>query len=151
MCLCAKLLQLCLILCDRMGCRLPGSSVHGILQARIVEWVAISFSRGSSPPRDWTHVSFVSCIGRQILYHWRGTFLCPVVCCVWPSSWTVSGDAGLLTMSPLDRGTRSALWVTCRTSSTYSASLSFLGTGWVLDWLAQTDQSLEGFQSTSES
>ena len=37
-----------------MGCRLPGSSVHGILQARILEWVAISFSRGSSQPRNWT-------------------------------------------------------------------------------------------------
>ena len=40
-----------------------GSSVHGILQARILEWVAISSSRGSSPARDWTHVSQVSCIG----------------------------------------------------------------------------------------
>ena len=46
---------------------LPGSSAHGISQARILEWVAISFSRGSSWPRDQTHVS---CIGRQILYHW---------------------------------------------------------------------------------
>ena len=44
----------------------PGSSVHGILQARILEWVAISFSRESSQPRDQTQVS---CIGRQILYH----------------------------------------------------------------------------------
>ena len=49
-----------------MGCNPPGSSVHGILQARILEWVVISFSRGSSWPRDWTHVSCVSCIGRQI-------------------------------------------------------------------------------------
>ena len=47
----------------------PGSSVHGILQARILEWVAISSSRGSSQPRDWTQVSCVSCIGRGILYH----------------------------------------------------------------------------------
>ena len=46
---------------------LPGSSVHGISQARILEWVAISFSRRSSPPRDWTRVS---CLGRWILYHW---------------------------------------------------------------------------------
>ena len=44
--------QLCLTLCDPMDCSLPGSSVHGILQARILEWVAISFSRGSSRPRD---------------------------------------------------------------------------------------------------
>ena len=50
--------------CDLMGCSLPGSSVHGILQARILEWVAISFSRGSSPPRDQAHISCISCIGR---------------------------------------------------------------------------------------
>ena len=54
-------------LCDPMDCSSPGSSVHGILQARILEWVAISFSRGSSWPRDQTHIP---CIGRQILSHW---------------------------------------------------------------------------------
>ena len=56
-------------LCDPMDCSPPGSSVHGIFQARILEWVAISYSRGSSQPRNWTHVSCASCIGRQILYH----------------------------------------------------------------------------------
>ena len=45
-----------------MDCSPPGSLVHGVLQARILEWVAISFSRGSSRPRDWTHVSCISCI-----------------------------------------------------------------------------------------
>ena len=56
---------------DSMDCSLLGSSVHGIFQARILEWVAISFSGGSSRPRDQTHVSSVSCtgIGRQVLYH----------------------------------------------------------------------------------
>ena len=49
---CAKLLQLCLTCSNPVDYSLPGSSVHGILQARILEWVAISFSRGSSPPRD---------------------------------------------------------------------------------------------------
>ena len=49
--------KLCLTLCDSMDCNLPGSSVHGILRARILEWVAISFSRGSSQPRDWTWIS----------------------------------------------------------------------------------------------
>ena len=44
--------QSCLTLCDPMDYSLPGSSVHGILQARILQWVAISFSRGSSQPRD---------------------------------------------------------------------------------------------------
>ena len=55
--------QLCPTLCDPMDYSPPGSSVHGILQARILEWVAISFSRGSSQPRDWTQVS--SIVGRH--------------------------------------------------------------------------------------
>ena len=49
--------QSCPALCDPMDCSLPGSAVRGILQARILEWVAISFSRGSSQPRDQTWVS----------------------------------------------------------------------------------------------
>ena len=53
-----------------IDCRLPGSSVHGILQARILKWVAIASSQGSSWPRDQTHISCGSCIGRRILYHW---------------------------------------------------------------------------------
>ena len=64
---CALSLQSCLPLCDPMDCSLPASSVHGISQARILKLVAISFSRGSSQPRDWTHVS---CIDRWVLYHW---------------------------------------------------------------------------------
>ena len=47
-------------LCDPMDCSPPGSSVHGILQARILEWVAISFSRGSSRPRDQTQISHIA-------------------------------------------------------------------------------------------
>ena len=56
-----------LTLWEHMDCSSPGSSAHGISQARIQEWVAITFSRASFQPRDRTHVS---CIGRQILYHW---------------------------------------------------------------------------------
>ena len=55
----AKSLLLCLTLCEPMGCSLPASSVHGILQAIILEWVAISFSRESSWHRDWTLVSYI--------------------------------------------------------------------------------------------
>ena len=47
-------LYVCPTLCNPMDCSLPGSSVHGISQAKILEWVAVSFSRGSSEPRDWT-------------------------------------------------------------------------------------------------
>ena len=60
----------CLTPCDPMDCSPPGSSVPGISQATALEWVATSFSRGSSWPRDWTCSSYASCIGRQILYHW---------------------------------------------------------------------------------
>ena len=62
--------KLCPTLCNPMECSLLGSSVHGIFQARILKWAAIWYSRGSSWPRDQTHVSCVSYIGRQILYHW---------------------------------------------------------------------------------
>ena len=56
----------CVWLCDPMHRSLPGSSAHGILQARILEWVAIPSSRGSSQPRNWTCISCVSCIGKQV-------------------------------------------------------------------------------------
>ena len=60
--MCVVVTQLCPILCDLMYYSLPGSSVHGILQARVLEWVAIPFSTGSSKPKDRT----LHC--RQILY-----------------------------------------------------------------------------------
>ena len=66
---CAKSLQSCLILCNSMGCSPPGSSVHGILWARILEWVAMPSSRIPSQPRDWIHISYISCLGRQVLYN----------------------------------------------------------------------------------
>jgi len=61
--------QSCLILCDPMDCSQPGASVHGIFQVRILEWVAISYSRRSWP-RDQTLISHVSCIDRWILYRY---------------------------------------------------------------------------------
>ena len=57
--------QLCLTVCNTIDCSLPGSSVNGISQTRIMEWVAISSSRGSSQPRD---LRLLHC--RWILYHW---------------------------------------------------------------------------------
>ena len=67
--------QLCSTLSDPMDCSLPGSSVHGILQARILERVAVSSSRGSSQPRDRTRISCVSYLGRWILYHWEAPII----------------------------------------------------------------------------
>ena len=68
---------------DPIDCSLPGSSVHEIFQARILEWVAISYSRGSSWPKDQTHISCISCISRRILYHWA----------IWEAPFFVSEDA----------------------------------------------------------
>ena len=61
--------QLCLTLYDSMDCSPLGFSVHRILQAKVLELVAISSSRGSSLPRNQTHVFCVSWIGRWIIYH----------------------------------------------------------------------------------
>ena len=58
-----------LTLCNLRDLNPSGSSLYGILQASILEWVAITSSRGSSRPRDGAHVSYVSCIGRRFLYH----------------------------------------------------------------------------------
>ena len=66
-CFCCLLTKSWLALYSPMDCSTPGSSVHGISQARILEWVAISFSRGSSPSTDRTHVS---CIVGRMLHHW---------------------------------------------------------------------------------
>ena len=66
-CCCSLVAKSCLTLCDPMDYSPPGPSVHGILQARILEWVAMPSSGGSSWPSDQTQVS---CFGRQILYHW---------------------------------------------------------------------------------
>ena len=60
----SEVAQSCPSLCDPVDCSLPCSSVHGIFQARVLEWVAISFSRGSSQPRDRTRVSCI--VGRCI-------------------------------------------------------------------------------------
>ena len=80
----SEVTQSCPTLCNPMDCSPPGSSVHEILQARVLEWVAISSSRGSSQPRDGTQVSCDSCIGRWILYHcatWKAhLYVCVCVC-----------------------------------------------------------------------
>ena len=63
----AQLLSPVQLFCDLMDCSPPGSSVHGVIPARILQWVAISFSRGSSRPGDPTCISCVSFTSRQIL------------------------------------------------------------------------------------
>ena len=61
-----------LTLYNLMDCRPPGSSVLGILQTTILEWVAISYSRGSSWPMDWTHIYYISCMAEEFFSQARG-------------------------------------------------------------------------------
>ena len=96
----SKSFQLCLTLWPH--CSLPGFSVHGIIPTGILEWVAVSSSRGSSWCRDWTWVSYVSCIGSQLLYHLchLGSPMCMVVQLlsgVWlfVTPWTAACQASL--------------------------------------------------------
>ena len=79
--------QSCPALCNPMCCSPPGSSVPGVFQARVLEWVAVSLSRESSRPRDQT---WVSCIGRRILYRWshQGSPMNVLVCGkIWSKTW----------------------------------------------------------------
>ena len=81
-CMHTKSLQLCLTLCNPMDHSLLGSSVHGILQARLLEWVAMTSSRGASQLRDQTHISYVSLIGGWFFTTnttWEAQ-KCPVMC-----------------------------------------------------------------------
>ena len=68
-CVCS-VAQSCSTLCDPMNCSPPGSSVHGVSQPGILEWVAICYSQGPFKPGEWTYVSCMSSIGRQILCNW---------------------------------------------------------------------------------
>ena len=75
----SEVIQSCLTLCNPMDCRLPCSSIHWIFQSRILEWVAISFSRGSSWPRDQTRVS---CIVGRCFTIWATRIRCIHVVCL---------------------------------------------------------------------
>ena len=100
--------QSCLTLCRHVDCSPPSSSVHGILQARTLEWIAISFSRGSSPPRDWTQVShtagrrFNLCTTREAQWPLRKAFL-PLLAILWNSAfrWVYLSFSPLLLSSLL--------------------------------------------------
>ena len=82
--LCILVTQSCLTLCNTMDCSPPGSSVHGILQARILDWVDIPFSRRSSQPRDWSQVSCIAdglyCLSHQYLLKEESVY---VSCLLW--------------------------------------------------------------------
>ena len=93
--------QSCPTLFNRVDCSMPGSSVRGILQARILEWVAMPFSKGSSWPRDWTHVS---CIAGRFFTVW-GPGEAPVIVQVnsigfWRMGYDSKMHHGLITFFP---------------------------------------------------
>ena len=80
LCVCVLVTQSCPALCNPIDCSLPGFSVHGILQARILEWVTISFSRGSSQPRDRTRVSHIG--GRHLTSEPPGKTIYALTYCI---------------------------------------------------------------------
>ena len=96
----SEVAQSCLTLCDPMDGSLPGSANHGIFRARLLEWAAISFSRGSSQTRDRTRVS---CIADRRFTVWA----------TWHSSWFFPGQAILEAMVELKR----LLWLSLRSST----------------------------------
>ena len=98
----SEVAQLCPTLWDRMDCSLPGSSVHGIFKTRILKWVAISFSRRSSLPRDWTQVSHI--VGRHFTV-WATREL--------PSWWdyTLSQSSAILRYSPPWKKAQWTQWI----------------------------------------
>ena len=112
--------------CDPMDCSLPGSSVHGILQARMLEWVAISSSRGSSWPKDWT---CISCFAGGFFYHWV----------TWEALWDLYLAAYLRPIlgtifSPLKPWDSCFIWesLTCVPQIMVNSSRSFKGVGIIL-------------------
>ena len=111
----------CLTLCSPVDCNLSGSSVHGIFQASILEWVAISYSRGSSWPKDWNFISFISCICRPILY--RCTIWEPERTCFKYSHWLYNK----VTFLNLKKGSL--------TSESNPVSINWSYTDWLLIYL----------------
>ena len=91
----SEVAQSCLTLCNPMDCSLPGFSVYGIFQARVLEWVAISFFRGSSWPRDWTQVS---CIAGRHFTLWATR---EALSTLWATREALSTFSIILNVSPL--------------------------------------------------
>ena len=134
--------QSCPTLFDSMDCNPPGSSVHGILQARILEWVAISFSRGSSWHRDWTRTFCISCIGRWNLYNcatWEALYdthyplkYYTVTCLMFPTLHRFGADLFTRTHRSVSRTADAHTYLLSKWIHSLSASLGFcLDTAWL--------------------
>ena len=137
-------------ICEPLDCSSPGSFVHGIFQARILEWVTISLFRGSSQTRDWTHVS---CIDRWILYHWVKlvlfllffkTFVLRSISCSVLSSTIerfmqqgtgVSSQQGARTKVHSPRASKEMNFAKDHTSKLGKGSSASFSLSWFLSWL----------------
>ena len=112
-----KIAQSCPTLCDPMDYSLPGSSVHGILQARILEWVAVPFSRGSSQPKNRTQVSR---IGNRFITLWATKKLMSLSKSSWWWTWQGESVGGYLY-----KVHEESMWA-CREASSHGGRCSVL-------------------------
>ena len=133
LCCCCLVAKPCWLFCDPMDCSLPGSS--GVFQARILEWAAISSSRGSSLPRDQAHISCIPCTGRQILYHWANMETSPIP----KASGTVSAIKATHILA-----TTSPEWLPMIVSSQKTPSSS----PWLPEWFHISQPSVGSVQSS---
>ena len=123
-----------------MDCSPPGSFAHGIFQTRILEWLAISSSRGSSQPRDQTCVSWVSCIGRQILYHWATQepnlecTQCSISCLCWNSVLSLYPSLISWLLTPYSHGLHCAPDLSAGASAFCQSPFQELQLCWASPW-----------------
>ena len=87
--------QSCLTLRDPVACNLPGSSIYGTSQSRILEWIAMYFSRGSFPPRGQAHISCVFCTAGRFFTHWA-TWETPYICIGTANFWKGTYEAKIV-------------------------------------------------------
>ena len=115
----------CLTLCDPVNCSLPGSIVYGILQARILKWVAMPFSGGSSQPRDQTCISCGSCIASRLFTNWATREALPFVYPLLLSVFVHQKITWLLPLRPWICSSPLYILDTSRLSNLYTANIFF--------------------------
>ena len=128
-----------------MDCSLPDSSIHEIFQARILEWVAISFSRGSSRPRNWTWVSRI--VGRRFtIWATREARRTCILFCPWEHMSYHSADSNPINLHEYSRGLGTGVWLA---GDSFSQVAALLSPPCILPWaLANTRQDVPAAYST---
>ena len=112
-CVLCLVTQLCLTLCNTMDCSLPGSSVHGILQVRRLEWVAMPFTRGSFQARDWARISYITGRFFTTLYVAQLLLCCNVVKHFWPLTLTYASKKHMVVLILCICSWLSGMWLLC--------------------------------------